>query len=125
MHKTKIRTIEDGYDELFKDLFKTYGDNKLDLSYSDRDYTIEFTSVEEKEQFWKQLALFSIPQDVIDIIELRYGLHDGCARTLAELGRSLNITDEWVRNKVRTAHRKLRHRLNVSRAIDRYQMQRG
>ena len=43
------------------------------------------------------------------VIALRFGLEDGRARTLEELGREFNVTRERVRQIEAKALRKLRH----------------
>jgi RNA polymerase primary sigma factor len=43
------------------------------------------------------------------IVELRYGLIDGCPRTLEEVGQQYNVTRERIRQIEAKALRKLRH----------------
>jgi RNA polymerase primary sigma factor len=43
-----------------------------------------------------------------EVIELRFGLGDGCRRTLAEVGRMFNVSGEWVRRLEASALDKLR-----------------
>ena len=43
------------------------------------------------------------------VIALRFGLEDGRARTLEELGREFNVTRERIRQIEAKALRKLRH----------------
>ena len=43
------------------------------------------------------------------VLQLRYGLEDGRARTLEEVGREFNVTRERIRQIETKALRKLRH----------------
>ena len=43
------------------------------------------------------------------ILELRFGLHDGYARTLEEVGKQFKVTRERIRQIEAKALRKLRH----------------
>ena len=43
------------------------------------------------------------------ILQLRYGLEDGRARTLEEVGKEFNVTRERIRQIEGKALRKLRH----------------
>lgn len=52
------------------------------------------------------------------VIALRFGLEDGRARTLEELGREFNVTREWVRQIEAKALRKLRHPSRAKRLRD-------
>ena len=44
-----------------------------------------------------------------EVIDYRFGLSDGCVRTLEEVGRFFNVTRERVRQVEAKALRKLRH----------------
>jgi RNA polymerase sigma factor (sigma-70 family) len=44
-----------------------------------------------------------------EVIDYRFGLSDGCGRTLEEVGRYFNVTRERVRQIEAKALRKLRH----------------
>ena len=52
------------------------------------------------------------------VIALRFGLEDGQARTLEELGREFNVTRERVRQIEAKALRKLRHPSRAKRLRD-------
>ena len=52
------------------------------------------------------------------VIALRFGLEDGHARTLEELGREFNVTRERVRQIEAKALRKLRHPSRAKRLRD-------
>ena len=44
-----------------------------------------------------------------EVVDYRFGLSDGCVRTLEEVGRYFNVTRERVRQIEAKALRKLRH----------------
>jgi len=52
------------------------------------------------------------------VIELRFGLNDGRARTLEEVGREFNVTRERIRQIEAKALRKLRHPSRSKKLID-------
>ena len=56
-------------------------------------------------------ALAALPARERRVIELRFGLHSGRPRTLEEVGRSLGLTRERIRQIETKALRKLRHPL--------------
>ena len=43
------------------------------------------------------------------VLQLRFGLQNGCARTLEEVGKEFNVTRERIRQIEAEALRKLRH----------------
>jgi len=54
-------------------------------------------------------ALGSLTVQEQDVVELRFGLRDGCSRTLEEVGTELGLTRERIRQVERKALAKLRH----------------
>jgi len=60
-----------------------------------------------KEQLEESLA--SLPAKERRVIELRFGLGDGCKRTLEEVGQEFGVTRERIRQIEKKALRKLRH----------------
>jgi RNA polymerase primary sigma factor len=54
-------------------------------------------------------VLASLPARERRVIELRFGLGDGCSRTLDEVGQEVGVTRERIRQIVQKALRKLRH----------------
>ena len=56
-----------------------------------------------------QLALSTLSKRERQILDLRYGLTDGIERTLAEVGKALNLSRERIRQIESVALRKLRH----------------
>ena len=60
-----------------------------------------------RDQIEKVLATLSKREE--SIIRLRFGLNDGCPRTLEEVGAIFNVTRERVRQIEVKALRKLRH----------------
>lgn len=124
MRKSKITTVENGYDELFKDLFNMEH-NTIAFNYEEGTYLIVFDSLEDKQQFFKLLTMFSVEPDVIELLQCRYGLNDGEAKTLKQLSIHLGITDEAIRNKIVRAQRKMKHKLNVRRTLELYNKERS
>ena len=60
-----------------------------------------------KEQLSEVLATLTVRE--AKVLKLRYGLEDGKARTLEEVGREFNVTRERIRQIEAKALRKLRH----------------
>jgi RNA polymerase primary sigma factor len=54
-------------------------------------------------------VLCSLTQRERKVLELRFGLSDGCARTLEEVGGQFNVTRERIRQIEAKALRKMRH----------------
>ena len=52
-------------------------------------------------------ALAALPERARRVIELRFGLHGGQPRTLDEVGRTLGVTRERIRQIENTTLRKL------------------
>ena len=51
----------------------------------------------------------ALDPELREVVELRFGLRDGRARTLEEVGREFNVTRERIRQIEAKALRKLRH----------------
>lgn len=119
--KSRIVNIESSYDELIGDLFKSYDrDNQaIYIEYTDRSYKVNFSSLQDKINFVNELFKFSISLEDQHIVSLRYGLQSGKPLTFGKLGEQLNMTDEGCRNRIRSSFRKIKHRLNVIRVIER------
>ena len=54
-------------------------------------------------------ALESLTEREREVVMLRFGLKDGRARTLEEVGKEFNVTRERIRQIEAKALRKLRH----------------
>ena len=63
-------------------------------------------------------ALESLTDRERQVVELRFGLRDGRARTLEEVGREFNVTRERIRQNEAKALRKLRHPSRSKRLKD-------
>ena len=63
-------------------------------------------------------ALESLTDRERQVVELRFGLRDGRARTLEEVGREFNVTRERIRQIEAKALRKLRHPSRIKRLKD-------
>ena len=63
-------------------------------------------------------ALESLTDRERQVVELRFGLRDGIARTLEEVGREVNVTRERIRQIEAKALRKLRHPSRSKRLKD-------
>ena len=73
------------------------------MYFSSRDESCAATSMEN----------ISILETLTDrerqVVDFRFGLTDGCSRTLEEVGRLFNVTRERIRQIEAKALRKLRH----------------
>lgn len=63
-------------------------------------------------------VLGTLTQREQDVIKLRFGLDDGRARTLEEVGKEFNVTRERIRQIEAKALRKLRHPSRSKKLID-------
>jgi len=54
-------------------------------------------------------ALAKLTERERDVLKMRFGLDDGCSRTLEEVGRHFNVTRERIRQIEAKALKKLRH----------------
>ena len=63
-------------------------------------------------------ALESLTDRERQVVELRFGLRDGRARTLEEVGREFNVTRERIRQIEAKALRKLRPPARSTRLKD-------
>ena len=63
-------------------------------------------------------ALRSLTERERQVVRLRFGLEDGRARTLEEVGREFNVTRERIRQIEAKALRKLRHPTRSKRLKD-------
>ena len=63
-------------------------------------------------------ALESLTERERQVVKLRFGLEDGRARTLEEVGKEFNVTRERIRQIEATALRKLRHPSRSKRLKD-------
>ncbi|HIQ97572.1 MAG TPA: RNA polymerase sigma factor RpoD [Candidatus Limivivens merdigallinarum] len=64
------------------------------------------------------MALESLTERERQVVELRFGLRDGRARTLEEVGKEFNVTRERIRQIEAKALRKLRHPSRSKRLKD-------
>lgn len=121
MIKSRINDVESSYDELIEDLFKNYNRDRQSvyIDYVDRSYEVTFSSLQDKIKFINELFKFSITSEDQNIISLRYGLYSGNPLTFGKLGKQINMTDEGCRSRIRSSFRKIKHRLNVIRVIER------
>lgn len=121
MIKSRINDVESSYDELIEDLFKNYNRDRQSvyIEYVDRSYEVTFSSLQDKIKFINELFKFSITSEDQNIISLRYGLYSGNPLTFGKLGKQINMTDEGCRSRIRSSFRKIKHRLNVIRVIER------
>ena len=60
-----------------------------------------------REQLDKVLAMLEPREE--QVLRMRYGLNDGKARTLEEVGKEFNVTRERIRQIESKALRKLKH----------------
>ena len=60
-------------------------------------------------------VLADLKKEERTVLELRFGLGDGCARTLEEVGRKISLTRERIRQIEAKALRKMRHPTRLCR----------
>jgi RNA polymerase primary sigma factor len=91
-----------------------YGDFLADTD------AIEPTELAGREMLRDQLleVLASLPEREAQVLELRYGLHDGTPRTLEEVGTKFGVTRERIRQIETKAIRHLRHPLRSNKLRD-------
>ncbi|MGH3326584.1 MAG: RNA polymerase sigma factor [Streptomycetales bacterium] len=95
------------------------GDTRVGDLIEDIDAT-GASDVVEHELMLDQLrsTLATLPQREASIMALRFGLADGRPRTLDEVGRTLGLTRERIRQLEREALAKLRHPSRTERLLD-------
>ena len=86
---------------------------EVDSALSPADYAA-FSMLREE----LNTALESLTDRERQVVELRFGLRDGRARTLEEVGREFNVTRERIRQIEAKALRKLRHPSRSKRLKD-------
>ena len=96
-------------------LEKSPGKELLDLSEDAFNELVYYTSItsEKKEAEIAQDTIDAVLMEITErerrVIQLRFGILDGRARTLQEVGREFNLTGERIRQIEGKALRKLRH----------------
>jgi RNA polymerase primary sigma factor len=83
----------------------SFGDFIEDKSTENPSEVTSFTLLKDK----LGNVLSSLSQRERKVLELRFGLADGYARTLEEVGRQFNVTRERIRQIEAKALRKMRH----------------
>lgn len=122
MNKSKINCIEDGFIALYKDLKFDTDSNKVFIPKKESELKVILNDKDDYQFMFEQLTQFTVAEESVNIIKLRYGLDTGVAYTLKECGEKLCVTDECVRSKISTAFRKIKHTLNIRSAIGRLQL---
>jgi len=90
--------VGDGEDTTFGDFIEDKGaENPLDIT--------SFSLLKDK----LGEVLCSLTARERKVLELRFGLGDGCARTLEEVGKQFRVTRERIRQIEAKALRKMRH----------------
>jgi RNA polymerase primary sigma factor len=83
----------------------SFGDFIEDKSNDSPDETTSFNLLRDK----LSDVLASLTQREQKVLTLRFGLEDGCSRTLDEIGRQFEVTRERIRQIEAKALRKMRH----------------
>ena len=65
---------------------------------------------------------FTVVETESDMVGLRYGFLSGNAKTLKEVGEHWGHTDEFIRGVIRSVQRRVKHKNNVLRVIDRLKL---
>ena len=90
--------VGDGEDAHFGDFIEDKGTERPEDAAA-------FTLLKER----LREVLYSLNEREREVLDMRYGLKDGVARTLEEVGREFNVTRERIRQIEAKALRKLRH----------------
>lgn len=123
MHINKVHNTTDAYIALYRDLKFDIHDNIVTIHKPSSEDTVELMNINEYYKFFRMLSEFSITLEDINIITMRYGLDTGQACTLESVGSLYEVSDEQIRSSINKSFRKLKHRLNLTRTINRWEVQ--
>ena len=120
MRKDHIKNKLQAYQVLFNDMKFEIINNDVAIRKPGNDDYLYLTNAEDMSIFYDKLDVFVITYSDKAIISYRYGLDSLGGHSLRATGYAFNLSDEQIRSVIQKSFRKLKHRLNLTRTIERW-----